>query len=192
MLLLCGPHLTLGSKGLGISTFLTYWYLRGNKTKLKFTVFLPKPDSLPLEFLLIFATMNSPPNHRVIWVSFFSLPLSHPNQFWTSSDVSHTHLLLFTSLLLSGLRGLPFLSALPALPVSTPPNPTLGTTAILFILFYFWLCWVFTAVHGLSRVVVSRGYSSLQCAGFSLKWLLMLQSTGSSCPGFSSCGARAQ
>ena len=48
----------------------------------------------------------------------------------------------------------------------------------LFILFiYFWLCWVFVTVHGLSLVAVSRGYSSLQCAGFSLWWLLLLRST---------------
>ena len=33
----------------------------------------------------------------------------------------------------------------------------------LFILFiYFWLCWVFVAVRGLSLVVASGGYSSLQ------------------------------
>ena len=45
----------------------------------------------------------------------------------------------------------------------------------LFYLFiYFWLHWVFIAVHGLSLVTVSRGYSSLQCAGFSLWWLLLL------------------
>ena len=49
----------------------------------------------------------------------------------------------------------------------------------LFILFYFWLCWVFVAVHGLSLVAASRGYSSLRCTGFSLRWLLLLQSTGS-------------
>ena len=35
------------------------------------------------------------------------------------------------------------------------------------------------AVHGLSLVVVSGGYYSLQCAGFSLWWLLLLQSMGS-------------
>ena len=40
----------------------------------------------------------------------------------------------------------------------------------------------------LSLVVASRGYSSLQCAGFSLRWLLMLQSIGSRRTGFSSCG----
>ena len=36
-------------------------------------------------------------------------------------------------------------------------------------------------LRGLSLVAVSRGYSSLQCAGFSLRWLF-----------FSSCGTRAQ
>ena len=34
--------------------------------------------------------------------------------------------------------------------------------------------------------------SSLRCAGFSLWWLLLLQSTGSRLTGFSSCGAQAQ
>ena len=32
---------------------------------------------------------------------------------------------------------------------------------------------------GSSLVAVSRGYRSLQCVGFSLWWLLLLQSTGS-------------
>ena len=37
-----------------------------------------------------------------------------------------------------------------------------------FILFiYFWLRWVFVAVCRLSLVVVSRGYPSLWCTGFS-------------------------
>ena len=50
----------------------------------------------------------------------------------------------------------------------------------LFILFiYFWQCWAFTAAHGLSLVVVSWGYSSLWCAGFLLRWFLLLRSTGS-------------
>ena len=58
---------------------------------------------------------------------------------------------------------------------------------------YLWRCWVFVAAHGLSLVVVSRGYSSLQCTGFSLQWLFffLLWSTGSRCTGFSSCGSRA-
>ena len=44
---------------------------------------------------------------------------------------------------------------------------------------YFWLCWVFVAAHALSLVSASGGYSSLQCTGFSLQWLLLLRSTGS-------------
>ena len=50
----------------------------------------------------------------------------------------------------------------------------------LFILFiYFWLRWVFAAVRGLSLVAASRGYSSMRCAGFSLRWLLLLPRMGS-------------
>ena len=59
----------------------------------------------------------------------------------------------------------------------------------LFI--YLWLRWVFVAARGLSLVVVRGGYSSLRCAGFSLQQLLLLQSTGSRCMGFSSCGSGA-
>ena len=64
----------------------------------------------------------------------------------------------------------------------------------LFILLfvYFWLRWVFVAMCGLSLVAASGGYSSLWCVGFSLQWLLLLQSTGSRCAGFSSCGTWAQ
>ena len=62
----------------------------------------------------------------------------------------------------------------------------------VYLFIYFWLRWVFLAVRGLSPVGARGGYSSLQCAGFSLRWLLFLQSTGSRRMGFSSCGARAQ
>ena len=48
-----------------------------------------------------------------------------------------------------------------------------------------WLHWVFVAMHGLSLVAASRGYSSL-------RWLLLLRSMGSRCTGFSSCGTQAQ
>ena len=61
----------------------------------------------------------------------------------------------------------------------------------LFYFIYFWLCWVFVAVRGLSLVAASGGYSSLWCSGFSLRWLLLLRSTGSRCVGFSSCGSWA-
>jgi len=37
----------------------------------------------------------------------------------------------------------------------------------LFIYLTFWLWWIFIAVHGLSLVAESRGYSSLGCVGFS-------------------------
>ena len=62
----------------------------------------------------------------------------------------------------------------------------------LFICFYFWLYWVFIVACGLSLVAASGSYSSLWCAGFSLSWLPLLQSTGSRCAGFSSCGTRGQ
>ena len=61
-----------------------------------------------------------------------------------------------------------------------------------YLFIYFWLHWVFVAARGLSVVVVSGGYSSLWCAGFSLQWLLLLWSTGSRHMGFSSCGTWAQ
>ena len=64
--------------------------------------------------------------------------------------------------------------------------------------FYFWLHWVFVAAHGLSLVAASRGYSSFQHFGFSLRWLLLWRSTGSRhgasvvvARGLSSCGSRA-
>ena len=62
----------------------------------------------------------------------------------------------------------------------------------LFLFIYFWLHWVFVAARGLSLVVASRGYSLLQCAGFSLQCRLLLRSTGSRRVGFNSCGTQAQ
>ena len=63
---------------------------------------------------------------------------------------------------------------------------------LFFFLIYFCLHWVFVAAHGFSLVAASGGYSSLRCGGFSLRWLLLLRSTGSRRAGFSSCGTRAQ
>ena len=51
---------------------------------------------------------------------------------------------------------------------------------------FVWLRWVFIAACRLSLVATSRGYSSLWCAGFLLRWLLLFQSTGSRRMGFSS------
>ena len=61
-----------------------------------------------------------------------------------------------------------------------------------FFSFNFWLRQVFIAAHRLPLVVASGGYSLSRCAGFSLRWLLLLQSPGSRRVGFSSCGTRAQ
>ena len=55
----------------------------------------------------------------------------------------------------------------------------------LFI-FFFWLHWLSVAAHRLSLVVANGSYSSLLFMGFSVRWLLLLQSTGSRRAGFSS------
>ena len=62
---------------------------------------------------------------------------------------------------------------------------------IIYLFFYFWLRWVFVAACRLSLVAESGGYSSLWCVGFSLRWLLLLQSTGSRRTSFSSCSSQA-
>ena len=54
---------------------------------------------------------------------------------------------------------------------------------VFFKFIYFWLHWVFFAARELSLVAASGGYSSLRCAGFSLRWLLLCRSTGSRCAG---------
>ena len=48
-----------------------------------------------------------------------------------------------------------------------------------FCVFMCWLCWVFVAVHRLSLVAASEGYSPLQRAAFLLQWFCLLQSLGS-------------
>ena len=63
---------------------------------------------------------------------------------------------------------------------------------LIFFFFFFWLRWVFVAARGLSLVAASRGCSSLWCAGFSLQRLLLLQSMGCRCAGFSSCSTQAR
>ena len=45
----------------------------------------------------------------------------------------------------------------------------------IYLFIYFWQRWVFVAVRRLSLVVASGGYSSLRCAGFSLRWLLVVE-----------------
>ena len=69
---------------------------------------------------------------------------------------------------------------------------------LINFLIYFWLCWVFVAARRLSLAAASGGYSSLRCAGFSLRWLLLSRSTALGARasvvvarGLSSCGSRA-
>ena len=61
---------------------------------------------------------------------------------------------------------------------------------ILFIYFIFG-CAASSLLHRLPLAAESRGYSPLQCSGFSLQWLLLLQSKSSRATGFSSCGSQA-
>ena len=61
----------------------------------------------------------------------------------------------------------------------------------IFFFFFFFGCTGSLLLHGLSLVAASRGYSLLWCTGFSLRWLLLLWSTGSRHMGFSSCGFQA-
>ena len=69
---------------------------------------------------------------------------------------------------------------------------------LIFLNKFIYFIYLFLAVLGLcccarafSLVAASEGYSSLRCAGFSLRWLLLLRCMGSRCAGFSSCGSRA-
>ena len=50
----------------------------------------------------------------------------------------------------------------------------LRTFLKIYLFIYFWLRWVFVVARGLSLVAVSGGYSSLQCTGFLLRWLLFV------------------
>ena len=67
-----------------------------------------------------------------------------------------------------------------------------------FLIYLFIYLFIFGCIGssllraGFSLVVVNGGYSSLWCTGFSLRWLLSLQSMGSRHTAFSSCGTWAQ
>ena len=50
---------------------------------------------------------------------------------------------------------------------------------VLLLIIYLWLHWVSVAARGYSPVATSGSYSLLRCAGFSLPYLLLLQSTSS-------------
>ena len=60
-----------------------------------------------------------------------------------------------------------------------------------FLFIYFWLLWVFTAMHGLSLVVVSGGCSALRWVGFPLQWFSWCRAWALGRAGFSTCSPRA-
>ena len=62
--------------------------------------------------------------------------------------------------------------------------------SFFFFFNYFALHWVFVAVHGLSLVVTVGATLYLWCAGFSLRWLLLLWLKGPE-RRLSSCGPGA-
>ena len=64
-------------------------------------------------------------------------------------------------------------------------------TGVFFNLFILWLCWIFTAAHGLSPVLLSGGHSQHRRRRLFLRRLLLLWLTGCGCTGFSSCSPRA-
>ena len=61
-----------------------------------------------------------------------------------------------------------------------------------FFFFFFGCVGSSLLREGFSLVAASGGYSSVWRTGFSLRWVLLLRSTGSRYSGFSSCGAQAQ
>ena len=69
-------------------------------------------------------------------------------------------------------------------------------SVFFFVFFFFLRCiCVSLGLHCCTQAFSScdeRGYSLLWHTGFWLQWLLLLQSTGSRCVGFSSCGTWAE
>ena len=64
--------------------------------------------------------------------------------------------------------------------------------SLLFFKNIYIYLFIFGCVGSPSLCAASRGHSSLWCTGFSLRWLLLLRSTGPRCAGFNSCGMQAQ
>ena len=133
------------------------------------------------------------------------LQARRPQQLWRTGPREQAQKLWRTGQLLRGTWD-------PPRPGLEPMSPALvgglSTTAppgksfffqhytCFFNLFYLFI--YFLAALGLRCCVRAFsscgkwGYSSLQCMGFSLWWLLLLRSTGSRHAGFSSCGTWAQ
>ena len=76
--------------------------------------------------------------------------------------------------------------------ISVYRSVALCAILINLFIYLFMAVLVFAAVCRLSLVAVSGGYSSLWCVGFSLQWLPLLRSMGSSHAAVSSCGTWTQ
>ena len=109
--------------------------------------------------------------YLLVLLNVQSLCLSFLETLWSFFTSAMSPFIVFDSLQISSLSFISFF-------------------LILFFI-YFWLRWVFVAECGPSLVAASGGSFLLRCAGFSLWWLLLLQSMGSRCAGFSSCGVWA-
>ena len=132
------------------------------------------------------------PHHfrEVTIVRLYILPLA---LFWILEKIAH-FILWNLFLYIFGPISVPWSTDLDTLKLGTYSLILffcLFKKNLFFYFIYFWLHWVFVVACGLSLVATSGGYSSLQCAGFSLRWLLLLWSTGSRHAGFNSCGMRA-
>ena len=80
-----------------------------------------------------------------------------------------------------------------------PGTASLGVNFFLryfsyYLFIYFWPCRVFVAARGLSLLAAMERAGAarwLWCVGLSLRWLLLLWSTGFRARGLSSCGTWA-
>ena len=64
-----------------------------------------------------------------------------------------------------------------------------GIQRLLCNFLYFWQCWVFVAVRVFLQLWWMGATLQWRCTGFSLWWLLLLQSTSCRSARFSSCGS---
>ena len=128
-------------------------------------------------------------------------PIACQSSLCAPTKLNH---LLFTNMLQTFLPAFPkpritFFSSVffPLIPLLTPPCSQHACFSHSSHKWFYWnfchilLIYLFLKIFSYLFIFGCVG-SLLQCAGFSLRWLLLFQSTGSRRMGFSSCGMRAQ
>ena len=109
---------------------------------------------------------------------------------WTCREISHWGWLQEPFLSVFGLDSSPLLPT-PLVCFLSQAGlwgcPRLHMGSFFFFLAALGLCCCTPAFSSCGE----QGHSLLRCTGFSLRWLLLLRSTGSRSAGFSSCGAWA-